>query len=1351
VGSLGILPRGDIVSYNLGTASGRIVIDGSGASKGFNVAGAAATGFFDVIRNRVDEVRNLGKNLLKVGATTSAGLGLAINTAANFEERLSAIKAVSGATSEEMGLISKAALRIGKDTAFSATEAASAMEELVKAGLSTKDVLSGAADAAVNLAAAGGVGIPEAATIAANAMNNFNLVGKDMPRVVDLIAGAANASAIDVSDFGMSLQQGGAVAAIAGLKFDDLAVAIAEMGNAGIKGSDAGTSLKTFLTNLIPVTDRQVEKFKELGLLSFDTGRAMSFLAKQGVKPAGDSFKQIHSALAKYIEDSKGLKVGTAANEKALQKLGLSTGILANQFFDAEGKIKSLADIQEVLKDATKGMTQEQKLANLSLLFGSDAIRAAAVLSKNGADGYNKMAAAMGKISAADAARTRLDNLKGSLEQLRGSLETVFITIGSVFLPVVRKFVDALTWLVNLFLELPDPIQKAIGVLLGLVAVLSTLVGGAITLAFALGPLIAGFAGMFVLRSLASIILAAGSAMVSGAGAAGIYSVAMARASFVVSRFVMIGRIFITIAKLMRAAWLIMTGPIGIAIAVVLALAAAGKYLYDRWTPFHDLINRIGSFIKGKFISVMQELHRWVQMIAAGFQGFKSGDTGFYTFLFKIGAVARTVWDALVRLGDAFNQNVIPALKAASGGFMVAFLDAWKQISTTFNTSLLPALKQLWTVLQTQLWPAIQQLVIVLAPLIQMWLKMQAILTGAVLVALYAVAMALIKYVIPAIIQVVTWIITKLVPVFTAVIQVLTFVITWIVKFVTALISGVSRAINTVANIIVAAMALIKSVIVGAKNVITAIWRAWWAIFGPVVKASWNLIKAVIGLAIAVVKLTIRKGLELIRAVWSATWGWISSFASSVWGKIKKIVSSAISIVKSIINSGLSAAKGFVNAHLSGILNAISAKLSQAKNKISSFISSAKAFFRNAGSWLYAAGRAVIQGLINGLTSMAGSLAGKISSIANSVKSITQKVLQIRSPSKVFVKIGTAIMDGWISGIKKNLPGLVGVMQKIENRISNLNVSKSKKSAVEKLVASYTSSLSKLNTKLDSVQSKLADAQQKYKDLLQEAKDYAAGIKEATIGSITSITSENDSALTSTAVISALQKRYNDAQAFFENIQALQEAGLNKEYLQQLVEAGAESGGAVAAALAGDLSSIKTINNLEASLATVGKALGAFGVKHFYQKGIDVAAGLVKGLESQEAKLVKSIEKLADRLIAALKKKLKIKSPSQVLADVGADTINGMIAGMENRKRALGSLADSVGSDTIAAIVGAQKKIGTDWMSASIGSSGGIAGAPVGGGNTTQYFSFDVNNPLPERTSESTNKQLQKVSTMGLL
>jgi len=321
------------------------------------------------------------------------------------------------------------------------------MEELAKAGVGVDDILNGAADAAVNLAAAGGIDLPEAAEIAANALGQFNLQAKDLAHVVDLIAGAANASAISVSDFNLSMKQAGAVANLVGVNFDDMATAIALMGRNGIKGSDAGTSLKTMLLNLQPATAKQAAEFQRLGIITKDG---------------------------------------------------------SNIFFDARGNLKSLADISEILQDKTKSMTAAQRSATLEILFGSDAIRAAAILTKNGAEGFDQMAAAMGKVKAADVAKARLDNVAGSIEQLKGSVETAAITIGSVLLPTIRKITDFVTKLVNGFNKLDPRWQKLIAFAL----VAATVLAGIVTAVAAIGFAITGVASALAFLSGGGIVAA---------------------------------------------------------------------------------------------------------------------------------------------------------------------------------------------------------------------------------------------------------------------------------------------------------------------------------------------------------------------------------------------------------------------------------------------------------------------------------------------------------------------------------------------------------------------------------------------------------------------------------------------------------------------------------------------------------------------------------------------------------------------------------------------------------------------------------------------------------------------------
>lgn len=334
-----------------------------------------------------------GTKLLDFGlGALSDGIKGSLGEAAEFQKQLSGIKAVSGASAEEMAALSKLSLKLGADTSFSAKESAKGIEELVKGGVSIADIMGGAAKASLDLAAAGEIDVGEAATIASNAMSQFGLKGSEMGRVADLIAGAANASSLDVSDFKYSLQAAGAVAATVGFSFDDLAQGIAVMGKAGITGSDAGTSLKTMMMNLEPSTKKARSLMYELGIITEDG---------------------------------------------------------ANKFFDASGKVKSMSEVSQVLQDALAGQTEQQRLANLQTLFGSDAIRAAAILSNEGAAGFTAMGEAMTKVSAASVAEERLANLSGSIEKFKGSMSTAAVVLGSALLGPLQKLVDWGTEMLN--------------------------------------------------------------------------------------------------------------------------------------------------------------------------------------------------------------------------------------------------------------------------------------------------------------------------------------------------------------------------------------------------------------------------------------------------------------------------------------------------------------------------------------------------------------------------------------------------------------------------------------------------------------------------------------------------------------------------------------------------------------------------------------------------------------------------------------------------------------------------------------------------------------------------------------
>ncbi len=213
----------------------------------------------------------------------------AVNTAADFEQSMANIRAVmSPVEAQTFGAaISDLAIRLGRDTVFSATQAASGIEELIKAGIPAADVINGAADAAINLAAATGIQVADAAAIAAQAMNAFGVQASDMTKTADVLTGVVNASAAGMSDLKFALQVVGPTAHSLGLDITSTAEAIGLLTNAGETGQTAGTGLRQMLLELTPTTKPAQEEMKKLGLITAD-GKNQFFDATGKIKDDED-------------------------------------------------------------------------------------------------------------------------------------------------------------------------------------------------------------------------------------------------------------------------------------------------------------------------------------------------------------------------------------------------------------------------------------------------------------------------------------------------------------------------------------------------------------------------------------------------------------------------------------------------------------------------------------------------------------------------------------------------------------------------------------------------------------------------------------------------------------------------------------------------------------------------------------------------------------------------------------------------------------------------------------------------------------------------------------------------------
>ena len=372
----------------------------------------------DLSRKRA-AFNQVGTAGVAMGALIAAGVGVAVAKFAEFDEAMSAVQASTHESAENMELLRDAAIEAGARTVFSATEAANAIEELAKAGVSTSDILSGGLDASLDLAAAGGLGVAEAAGIAATALKTFNLQGEDMSHVADLLAAGAGKAMGDVSDLSQALAQGGQVARSTGLSIEETTAALSAFAAQGLLGSDAGTSFKSMLQRLTPQS---------------------------------------------------------AEAQQEMDRLGISA-------YDASGNFVGLAEFAGSLQSALEDLTPQQRNAALATIFGSDAVRAANVIYAEGADGIRDWVAAVDDQGyAAETAAARLDNLKGDLEALQGAMDSALITTGAAANDTLRAMVQTLTGLVDMYNDLPEPIQGAVLAVGGATAAIA-LTGGTAFLA----------------------------------------------------------------------------------------------------------------------------------------------------------------------------------------------------------------------------------------------------------------------------------------------------------------------------------------------------------------------------------------------------------------------------------------------------------------------------------------------------------------------------------------------------------------------------------------------------------------------------------------------------------------------------------------------------------------------------------------------------------------------------------------------------------------------------------------------------------------------------------------------------
>lgn len=361
------------------------------------LAKMAAVG--DKMQKVGDGMTSAGKSIMPVSAAV-AGLGaVSVKTAADFDSAMSKVSAVSGATGDDFDKLRDKAREMGAKTKFSATEAAEAMNYMAMAGWKTEDMLSGV-EGIMNLAAASGEDLATTSDIVTDALTAFGLSAKDSGHFADILAAASSNANTNVSMMGETFKYAAPVAGALGFSAEDTAQAIGLMANAGIKSSQAGTSLRTIMT-----------------------------------------------AMSKDFTIS-GKKIGDVT---------IATT-------NADGSMRSLTDILADTREAFSGLTESEQAATAKTLAGKNAMSGFLALMNASPKDIDKLQGALENCDGASEkmAETMQDNLMGQLTILKSQLQELAISFGDALMPAIRAIVSALQGFINHLNQMSEGTRRVI-------------------------------------------------------------------------------------------------------------------------------------------------------------------------------------------------------------------------------------------------------------------------------------------------------------------------------------------------------------------------------------------------------------------------------------------------------------------------------------------------------------------------------------------------------------------------------------------------------------------------------------------------------------------------------------------------------------------------------------------------------------------------------------------------------------------------------------------------------------------------------------------------------------------------
>ena len=990
---------------DFGTIAAKMTLDISNFTSQLNLAQSQA----QKLAQKNSQLFDVGQSMTNMGKALTVGLtvplmGIAaasVKVGNEFQAQMSRVQAISGATGDQLDKLKGQAIQLGAQTAFSAKEAAQGMENLASAGFQVNEIMD-AMPGVLDLAAVSGGDVAASSEAMASSLRAFGLEATQAGHVADVFARAAADTNAETGDMAEAMKYVAPVAHAMGLSLEETAAAIGIMADAGIKGSQAGTTLRGSLTRL--------------------------------ARP-------------------------TKAMTKSMEELGVS-------FYDANGNMIPLREQIGQLQSATAGLTQEERNRHLVTLYGQESLSGMLALLDAGPEKLDKMTQSLinSDGAAAQMAATMQDNLASKIEQMFGAMESAGIIIQQILEPMLTKVVGGITSLIEAFVNMSPIGQQMIVIFAGMVAALGPLlliVGTAITMFVKfkiaiefLGPAFMGTAGTIGL--VIGIIYALVAAFMIAYTKSETFRNFIDKLVSTLKSGLAVALEW-TVEKLkMLWEWFQKAGQV-----VAEFGQAIGDDMSAGWDSFMSSIGKagtsVGEFISGGLEELGGAFGKVGGVMAITVSIFTKvglammGLTGPIGLIISLILALVSAWmrtgeinaDGLTQVFDNLTTTISSAADMIST-YLPIFVQKGTEILLKLiegMTAQIPAVTAKMTEVITSI---VQTLVTVLPQLIQAGTQILVSLVQGITQALPSIveaAIAIMQGLLNAIMQalptlleaglqiiqaLVQAIVTALPQIIDAGIQILMALIQGIIQMLPAIIEAIIQIIMALVEALIAAL---PQLIDAGVKLITALVQGLIQVIPQVIAGIFQILAALLKAILDHLPQILAAGVQLLQALIQGILSLLGSLLSSIGSMLGEMLGKIGSFVGQMMSKGAELIENFI----SGIGSKIGSAVGKIGEMGSKMISEVGGFVGKMTS----AGSDFVMGFVNGISGAIGKAAEAAANMAKSALDSAKSFLGIKSPSRKMMKVGAWTAEGMAIGIEGMISTVVDTAEKMAGAVSD--------------------------------------------------------------------------------------------------------------------------------------------------------------------------------------------------------------------------------------------------------------------------------------------------------------------------